>query len=71
MRTGLLIFNNSKYTGGKMMLAPPLDTSDGLMGIVRWTAGRFDFISNFSKVYDGSHRKSSARLAGPGPSGRF
>ena len=55
MRTALLIFNNSKYTGGKMMLAPNADTSDGLIDIVRWTAGRFDFISNFSKVYDGSH----------------
>jgi diacylglycerol kinase family enzyme len=54
-RTALLIFNNSKFTGGKMMLAPNADTSDGLIDIVRWSAGRFDFISNFSKVYDGSH----------------
>jgi len=54
-RTALLIFNNSKYTGGKMMLAPEADTNDGLIDIVRWSAGRFDFISNFSKVYDGSH----------------
>ena len=54
-RTALLIFNNSKYTGGKMMLAPGADTNDGLIDIVRWSAGRFDFISNFSKVYDGSH----------------
>ncbi len=54
-RTALLIFNNSKYTGGKMMLAPNADTSDGLIDIVRWSSGRFDFISNFSKVYDGSH----------------
>src|SRR5262249_6107930 len=37
MRTALLIFNNSKYTGGKMMLAPNADTSDGLIDIVRWT----------------------------------
>ncbi|HET8677168.1 MAG TPA: YegS/Rv2252/BmrU family lipid kinase [Blastocatellia bacterium] len=54
-RTALLIFNNSKFTGGKMMLAPFADTNDGLIDIVRWSAGRFDFISNFSKVYDGSH----------------
>jgi len=54
-RTALLIFNNSKFTGGKMMLAPNADISDGLIEIVRWSAGRFDFISNFAKVYDGSH----------------
>jgi YegS/Rv2252/BmrU family lipid kinase len=54
-RTALLIFNNSKFTGGKMMLAPNASTNDGLIEIVRWSAGRFDFISNFGKVYDGSH----------------
>ncbi|MCI0525034.1 MAG: hypothetical protein L0Y75_07190, partial [Acidobacteria bacterium] len=42
--TALLIFNNSKYTGGNMMLAPNADTGDGLIEIVRWSAGRFDFI---------------------------
>jgi YegS/Rv2252/BmrU family lipid kinase len=54
-RTALVIFNNSKYTGGKMMLAPLADTNDGLIEIVRWSAGRFDFIYNFKHVYDGSH----------------
>ncbi len=54
-RTALLIFNNSKFTGGKMMLAPQANTSDGQIEIVRWSAGRFDFLSNFPKVYDGSH----------------
>lgn len=54
-RTALLIFNNSKYTGGKMMLAPQADTADGKLEIVRWSAGRFDFLRNFPKVYDGSH----------------
>lgn len=54
-KTALLIFNNSKFTGGKMMLAPHADTSDGLVEIVRWTVGRFQFISNFPKCYDGSH----------------
>jgi diacylglycerol kinase (ATP) len=53
--TALLIFNNSKYTGGNMMLAPNADTGDGLIEIVRWSAGRFDFIRNFPKCYDGSH----------------
>jgi YegS/Rv2252/BmrU family lipid kinase len=54
-QTALLIFNNSKYTGGNMMLAPNADTNDGLIEIVRWSADRFDFIRNFSKCYDGSH----------------
>jgi YegS/Rv2252/BmrU family lipid kinase len=54
-KTALLIFNNSKFTGGKMMLAPHADTGDGLIEIVRWTVGRFEFISNFPKCYDGSH----------------
>jgi YegS/Rv2252/BmrU family lipid kinase len=54
-RTALLIFNNSKFTGGNMMLAPNADTGDGQIEIVRWSADRFDFIRNFPKCYDGSH----------------
>jgi diacylglycerol kinase (ATP) len=53
--TALLIFNNSKFTGGHMMLAPNADTGDGQLDIVRWSSGRFDFIWNFRKCYDGSH----------------
>lgn len=55
VNTALLIFNNSKFTGGKMMLAPGADISDGQIEIVRWAANRFDFIRNFPKCYDGSH----------------
>jgi YegS/Rv2252/BmrU family lipid kinase len=55
--TALLIFNNSKFTGGHMMLAPNADTGDGQIDIVRWSSGRFDFIWNFRKCYDGSHVK--------------
>jgi YegS/Rv2252/BmrU family lipid kinase len=54
-QTALLIFNNSKYTGGQMMLAPNARIDDGLIEIVRWSADRFDFIRNFPKCYDGSH----------------
>jgi YegS/Rv2252/BmrU family lipid kinase len=53
--TALLIFNNSKFTGGHMMLAPHADIGDGQIEIVRWSADRFDFIRNFPKCYDGSH----------------
>jgi diacylglycerol kinase family enzyme len=38
-----------------MILAPNADTSDGKLEIVRWAAGRIEFLRNFSKVYDGSH----------------
>ncbi len=53
--TALLIFNNSKFTGGHMMLAPNAEIGDGLIDIVRWSADRFDFIRHFPKCYDGSH----------------
>lgn len=53
--TALLIFCNSKYTGGNMMLAPNADIADGKIEIVRWSADRFDFIYNFKRCYDGSH----------------
>jgi YegS/Rv2252/BmrU family lipid kinase len=53
--TALLIFNNSKFTGGNMMLAPNADTADGQIEIVEWSADRFDFLRNFPKCYDGSH----------------
>ena len=31
-----LTFNNSKFTGGTMMIAPKADTSNGLVEYVRW-----------------------------------
>ena len=31
-----LTFNNSKFTGGKMMIAPQADSGDGLVEFVRW-----------------------------------
>ena len=55
--TALLIFNNSKFTGGHMMLAPNAEIGDGQIDIVRWSANRFDFIWNFPRCYDGSHVK--------------
>src|SRR5262249_91572 len=54
-QTPLLIFTNTKLTGGNMMLAANADKSDGMIEIVRWSADRFDFIRNFPKCYDGSH----------------
>jgi diacylglycerol kinase (ATP) len=51
-----LTFNNSKFTGGKMMIAPKADTADGLIEFVRWgPIGRIGLIANLSTLYDGSH----------------
>ena len=52
----LLTFNNSKFTGGKMMLAPDADTGDGLIEIVRWgLIGRIGLLRNLPGLYDGTH----------------
>jgi diacylglycerol kinase (ATP) len=54
----LLTFNNSKFTGGKMMLAPNADTADGLIEYVRWgPVGRARLVSNLPGLYSGEHIK--------------
>ena len=51
-----LSFNNSKFTGGKMMIAPQASTNDGLIEYVRWgPVGRLQLARNFSALFDGSH----------------
>jgi len=51
-----LSFNNSKFTGGKMMIAPQASTSDGLIEYVRWgPVGRLQLVRNFSGLFNGSH----------------
>ena len=51
-----LSFNNSKFTGGTMMIAPLADTADGLVEFVRWgPIGRLELVRNFPRLYDGSH----------------
>ena len=51
-----LSFNNSKFTGGKMMIAPQARTDDGLIEYVRWgPVGRLQLLANFSTLFDGSH----------------
>lgn len=51
-----LSFNNSKYTGGNMLIAPEADTSDGLIEFVRWgPIGRFGLLRTLPKLYDGTH----------------
>ena len=51
-----LTFNNSKYTGGTMMIAPQAEIDDGLIEYVRWgPIGRLGLIRNLPKLYDGTH----------------
>ncbi|HZR57695.1 MAG TPA: diacylglycerol kinase family protein [Terriglobales bacterium] len=51
-----LTFNNSKYTGGTMMIAPKAEIDDGLIEFVRWgPIGRAGLIRNLPTLYDGTH----------------
>jgi len=49
-------FNNSKFTGGTMMIAPKAKIDDGLVEYVRWgPIGRLGLIRNLPGLYDGTH----------------
>jgi diacylglycerol kinase (ATP) len=51
-----LTFNNSKFTGGTMMIAPKAEIGDGLVEYVRWgPIGRLGLIRNLPGLYDGTH----------------
>jgi len=53
-----LTFNNSKFTGGTMMIAPDAVTDDGLIEYVRWgPIGRVGLIRNLATLYDGTHTR--------------
>ena len=55
-RSLFLTFNNSKFTGGTMMIAPNAQVDDGLVEYVRWgPIGRLGLIRNLSTLYDGTH----------------
>ena len=55
-RSLFLTFNNSKYTGGTMLIAPDADPSDGLIEFVRWgPIGRLGLLRMLPKLYDGTH----------------
>jgi len=55
-RSLFLAFNNSKYTGGTMLIAPQADPADGLIEFVRWgPVGRLGLLRNLPRLYDGSH----------------
>jgi diacylglycerol kinase (ATP) len=51
-----LTFNNSKFTGGTMMIAPQAEVNSGLIEYVRWgPIGRLGLIRNLPGLYDGTH----------------
>ncbi len=51
-----LTFNNSKFTGGTMMIAPKAEINDGLIEYVRWgPIGRVGLVRNLPTLYDGTH----------------
>lgn len=57
-RSLFLTFNNSKYTGGTMLIAPDADPSDGLIEFVRWgPIGRLGLLRMLPRLYDGTHIK--------------
>jgi YegS/Rv2252/BmrU family lipid kinase len=51
-----LAFSNSKYTGGKMMIAPQASIDSGAIEYVHWgPIGRFGLVRNLATLFDGSH----------------
>jgi diacylglycerol kinase (ATP) len=51
-------FSNSKYTGGKMMIAPDAAIDSGAIEYVHWgPIGRLGLIRNLPKLFDGTHMK--------------
>ena len=51
-----LTFNNSKYTGGTMLIAPQADPTDGYIEYVRWgPIGRLGLLKMLPRLYDGTH----------------
>lgn len=51
-----LAFTNSKFTGGKMMIAPKADSADGKIEYVRWAPiGRARLLSLFPRLFTGTH----------------
>lgn len=51
-----LSFSNSKFTGGKMMIAPNADPSDGEIEYVRWSpVSRLRLLLTFPRLFSGTH----------------
>jgi diacylglycerol kinase (ATP) len=54
-------FNNSRFTGGKMMMAPEADTADGLIDFIRVAPlSRLNLLRTFPKIFKGTHVRNPA-----------
>jgi diacylglycerol kinase (ATP) len=52
----LLSFNNSKFTGGNMMIAPRAEATDGQIEYVRWgPIGRLGLVRMLPRLFTGTH----------------
>jgi YegS/Rv2252/BmrU family lipid kinase len=62
-----LAFSNSKFTGGKMMIAPNASIDSGAIEYVHWgPIGRLGLVRNLPALFDGSHIRhplASRRIA--------
>ena len=48
--------NNSRFTGGKMMIAPQAETADGLADLIHvGEMGRFSLLRTFPRIFKGTH----------------
>jgi diacylglycerol kinase (ATP) len=56
IKNSALVVSNSKYTGGKMMIAPRAETADGRADLVVFReVNRREILAIFSKVFSGKH----------------
>jgi len=55
-RVYFMTLSNTKYTGGKIMIAPDAKYDDGLIDvIILYELNRFGFLNGFRKVFKGNH----------------
>lgn len=58
IRDSALVISNSKYTGGRMMIAPHAEVSDGLADLVVFReVNRREILEIFRRVFSGTHTK--------------
>lgn len=56
LENNFISISNSRFTGGKMMMAPSASLDDGKMDIVMLNdAGRIKMLKSFPKIFDGTH----------------
>lgn len=56
VRNSALVISNSKFTGGKMMIAPPADAADGKADLVVFReVNRREIVAIFKGVFGGAH----------------